>query len=254
MKIFLLFVGISVSLFACQSSQQQTNSGDTTQTAADSSKNMSTKDTGWISLFDGQSLKGWHTYGKGSVGSAWSVDSGAIHLSAPNNKKIYQTKGGGDIVTDDEFDNFDFVCDWKISKAGNSGIIFYVHEDTSKYKETWNTGPEMQVLDNAGHPDAKIPKHRAGDLYDLISCSQETVKPWGEWNHAEIKCVNGKLDLFLNGVNVVSTTLWDDNWKKLIAGSKFKDMPDFGTFKKGHIALQDHGNDVWYKNIMIKKL
>jgi len=112
----------------------------------------------------------------------------------------------------------------------------------------------MQVLDNAGHPDAKIPKHRAGDLYDLISCSQETVKPWGQWNHVEIKCVNGKLDLYLNGTNVVSTTLWDDNWKKLISGSKFKDMPDFGTFKQGHIALQDHGNDVWYKNIMIKKL
>ena len=112
----------------------------------------------------------------------------------------------------------------------------------------------MQVLDNNGHEDAKIPKHRAGDLYDLIACSTETVRPVGEWNQAEIKINKGKLDLFLNGTNVVSTTLWDDNWKKLVAGSKFKDMPDFATFKFGHIALQDHGNMVSYKNIRIKKL
>ena len=112
----------------------------------------------------------------------------------------------------------------------------------------------MEVLDNSGHPDSKIIKHRAGDLYDLISCSKETVKPAGEWNLAEVKCLNGKLDLFLNGENVVSTTLWDDNWKKLVAGSKFVEMPDFGTYKKGKIGLQDHGNAVWYRNIMIKKL
>jgi hypothetical protein len=112
----------------------------------------------------------------------------------------------------------------------------------------------MQVLDNAGHDDGKIIKHHAGDLYDLISCSQETVKPVGEWNQVEIISNNGKLDFILNGTNVVSTTMWDDNWKKLVAGSKFKDMPDFGTYKKGRIALQDHGNMVSYRNIMIKKL
>src|ERR1051326_6935012 len=176
MRIFFLTFAISFGLFACQSSQQKTSASDSTNMASsDTTNNTASKDTAWTSLFDGQSLKGWHTYGRDSVGSAWSVDSGAIHLNA-SNKKGYQTKGGGDIITDDEFDNFDFVCDWKISKAGNSGIIFYVHEDTTKYRETWNTGPEMQVLDNAGHPDAKIPKHRAGDLYDLISCSQEIVK------------------------------------------------------------------------------
>ena len=113
---------------------------------------------------------------------------------------------------------------------------------------------EMQVLDNNGHPDAKIIKHRAGDLYDLITSSPEMVKPYGEWNHAEIKCLNGKLDFYLNGTNVVSTMLWDDNWKKMVAGSKFKYMPAFGTYKKGHIGLQDHGNDVEFKNIKIKRL
>jgi len=252
MKKLFLAAGISCSLFACTSGTSNNNNTDTTQ-ATDTSSAVSSADTGWISLFDGQDLQGWHTYGKSEPGAAWDVDSGAIHLNA-SNKKGYQSQGGGDLVTNDEFGNFDFVCDWKISKGGNSGIISFVHEDTTKYKETWNTGPEMQVLDNAGHPDAKIKKHRAGDLYDLISCSQETVKPYGEWNHVEIKSLNGKLDLYLNDVNVVSTTLWDDNWKKLIAGSKFKGMPDFGTYKQGHLALQDHGFDVWYKNIKIKKL
>lgn len=206
------------------------------------------------SVFDGKTLTGWHTYGKTEPGSAWSVDdSGAIHLK-PADSKGYQTQGGGDLVTNDEYENFDLQLDWKIVKNGNSGIIFYINEDTTKYKESWNTGLEMQVLDNNGHPDAKIIKHRAGDLYDLITSKPETVKPAGEWNHVEIKADNGKLDFYLNGQNTLSTTLWDDNWKKLVAGSKFKTMPDFGTFKKGHIALQDHGNEVWYKNIVIKKL
>src|SRR5262249_11348223 len=109
-------------------------------------------------------------------------------------------------------------------------------------------------VDNVGHSDGRIIKHKAGDLYDLISCSKEVVKPAGEWNAAEIKILNGKLDLYLNGENVVTTTLWDDNWKKMVAGSKFKEWPGFGTFKKGKIDLQDHGATVWFRNIRVKRL
>jgi hypothetical protein len=112
----------------------------------------------------------------------------------------------------------------------------------------------MQVVDNEGHPDGKIVKHQAGDLYDLIACSTKTVKPAGEWNEAEVKLQNGKLDLYLNGTNVVSTTMWDDNWNKMVKGSKFKEWPAFGTYKKGHIVLQDHGNMVSFRNIRIKTL
>jgi hypothetical protein len=142
--------------------------------------------------------------------------------------------------------------EWKISKNGNSGIMFTVKEDTA-FKESWYTGPEMQILDNDGHSDGKIKKHRAGDLYDLIASSSEPVHPVGEWNQVEIRLNKGKLDLFMNGVNIVSTTMWNENWWQLVKKSKFAEMPDFTKFKTGRIALQDHGFDVWFKNVKIKE-
>jgi hypothetical protein len=123
-----------------------------------------------------------------------------------------------------------------------------------KFKHSYESGPEMQVVDNERHPDGKLVKHQAGDLYDLISSSKKMAKPAGEWNEAEVKLLNGRLDLFLNGENVVSTTMWDDNWTKMVGGSKFKEWPGFGTYKKGRICLQDHGNMVWYRNIRVKRL
>lgn len=206
----------------------------------------------WIPLFDGQTLNGWSKYGGGEVGKAWKVENGELYLDAAN-KENWQDGDGGDIVTNEEFENFHFKCEWKISPNGNSGIIFLVHE-SPEFSNTYHTGPEMQVLDNNGHPDAKIISHRAGDLYDLIVSSEETVKPVGEWNQAEVIVNQGKLDLILNGTTVVSTTLWTPEWDALVAGSKFKDMPGFAKYKKGKIALQDHGDVVHYRNLTIKKL
>ncbi len=208
---------------------------------------IATDHDGWQILFDGKTTKGWHTYGKTAVNERWKISDGALYIDNT-------VKEGGDIVTDEEFENYDLKLEWKISKNGNSGIIININEDTVKYKETYRSGPEIQVLDNDGHPDGKILKHRAGDLYDLIKSSSEPVKAVGEWNAVEIISDKGSLKIFMNGTNVVTTTMWDNNWKQLIAGSKFKDMPGFGTFKKGKIALQDHGNAVWYRNIKIKKL
>ena len=210
-------------------------------------------DKDWKPLFDGKTTAGWHTYGKDHAGKGWIIEDGAIHLDAEN-KKNWQPGDGGDLVTDEEFQDFHLKLDWKVGPNANSGIIFFVKEDPATYPNTWNTGLEMQVLDNQGHPDAKIHKHRAGDLYDLIASSSEPVKPAGEWNTAEIISKGGKLELKLNGKSVVNTQLWGDQWKQLVAGSKFKTMPGFGTFKSGRIALQDHGDEVWYRNIMIKRL
>lgn len=242
---------------ACNSKSATKNiGGDDSKTTTKTAMNTLTneqKADGWQLLFDGKSMSGWHRYGGQPVGTAWKVADGAMYLDTIG-KAGYQTHDGGDIVTNDSFENFDLKLNWKIAKAGNSGIMFHVQDDKVKYGEPWYTAPEFQVLDNEGHPDSKIIKHRAGDLYDLITSSKETVKKYGEWNAAEVKCVNGKLDLYLNGENVVSTQMWDDNWKQLVAGSKFHQFADFGTFKSGRIGLQDHGNMVWFRNVMIKKL
>ena len=209
-----------------------------------------TAEKGWQKLFDGKTTSGWHSYGKTTAGSDWKVEDGAIYLDAKNR----QEGQGGDLTTNESFDNFHLKMEWKISKNGNSGIIFYVNEDTAKYPSSYNTGPEMQVLDNNGHADGKIHKHRAGDLYDLIASSSEPVNPVGEWNKVEIIANNGKLDFMMNGKNIVSTNMWDDQWKEMVAGSKFKTMPGFSIYKSGKIALQDHGNEVWFRNIEIKQL
>jgi hypothetical protein len=238
------------NLFVCLAAAILVSCSTTKQSTMQSSDSNSAAGDGWISLFDGKTTAGWHTYNKTGIGNAWKVEDGTLHLDASAKKT--QSATGGDIVTDEEFENFHLKYDWKISPNGNSGVIFYSKEDP-QYSAMWHTGPEMQVLDNNGHPDAKITKHRSGDLYDLIT-SKEAVKPVGEWNTAEIVANNGKLEFYLNGQQTLSTTMWDDNWRNMIAASKFKDMPAFGTIKKGRIGLQDHGDDVWFRNIQIKRL
>lgn len=205
------------------------------------------KKEGWKLLFDGTSTSGWHTYGQPNAGSRWAVQNGAL---APNPAG---GKGHGDLLTDQAYGDFDLKLQWKISPGGNSGVLFYVQEDTAKYKETYFTGPEMQVLDNDSNHDGRINKHRAGNLYDLIAGPDE-VKPVGQWNQVEIISQGGTLKLFLNGVNVVTTTMWDDHWREMIAHSKFKRWPDFGLAHNGRIALQYHDFPVWFRDIKIKKL
>ena len=247
MKKFIPVILASVIFISCGSSKNSMKSG--------SQNTLSSKEQneGWQLLFNGKNTDGWHNYGHQNVGDEWKVQDGAIHLDASA-----KNKEGGDLVTKDEYANFDLKMDWKISEKGNSGIIFYIHDDPAKYRETYVTGLEMQVLDNGtpireGQPDGKLYTHRAGDLYDLLA-SKEVVKPLGEWNQVEIKCLNGKLDFYMNGEHTLSTTLWDDYWKKMVAISKFRRMPDFGTFKSGKIALQNHDHDVWFRNIKIRRL
>ena len=204
---------------------------------------------GFVPLFDGTSTSGWHAYGKKTATAAWKVENGELHFD-PTAAKNGQ---GGDLVTDKEYTNFHLKLEWKVAANANSGIIFFVNEDLTKFKNTYETGLEMQVLDNNGHPDGKIEKHRAGDLYDLIKSTTEPVKPVGEWNSVDIVCKFGKLQMLLNGVKVVETMLWDDKFKVLVAGSKFATWPGFAAFQSGKIALQDHGDNVWYRNIMIKE-
>ena len=204
------------------------------------------KKEGWTLLFDGSSTKGWHMYGQPTAG-IWTVQDGAL---APDTTQ----HGHGDLLTDGIYGDFDLKMEWKISPGGNSGILFYIQEDTTKYKETYFTGPEQQVLDNDRNHDGKIHTHRAGDLYDLIASSSEPVKAVGQWNQVEILSKGGQLKFFMNGVNTVTTTMWDDHWRDMIAHSKFKRWADFGTAHTGKISLQFHDFPVWFRNIKIKQL
>lgn len=202
------------------------------------------KKAGWKLLFDGKSTSGWRNYLKPSINSQWKVVDGALTLTE---------KGGGDIITEGEFENFELSLEWKISDCGNSGIFYGVVEDTS-YCCVFFTGPEMQVLDDKCHPDNKLENHRAGSLYDMLSPAKNVVKPAGEWNLVSIKINKGKVEQWLNGVKIVEYTLWSDSWNTMVSKSKFKDWKAFGKAKRGHLALQDHGDVVSFRNIKIKEL
>jgi cytochrome c len=226
---------------------------------------------GWKLLFDGKTISGWRNFNKKTIGKSWTIDATeqALHLKAAQKPDGgWQSTDGGDIITEKEYQNYELNLEWKIAPCGNSGIIYNVIENgkmvpakTAQEKDTmvhqlqyvWQSGPEMQVLDNTCHPDAKIEKHRAGDLYDMIACKYVTVNPQGDWNQARLIIKNGQVEHWLNGRKVVSFKIHDQSWKSMIAKSKFKSMPFFGMGRKGHIALQDHGDKVWYRNIKIRE-
>jgi cytochrome c len=207
---------------------------------------------GWKLLFDGKTTNGWRKFKSDKVGSAWKVKDGALYLD--NTKKNdWQVEGGGDIITNDEFENFELELEWKIQPCGNSGVMFNVVE-SDEYDYVWNTGPEMQVLDNPCHPDGRFEKHRAGDLYDMIATKFVTVNPGGQWNQARLISNQGKVEFWLNGYLLVTFDMRSPEWTEMIKNSKFKDMKGFGLSKKGHLSLQDHGDMVWYRNIRIREI
>lgn len=213
-------------------------------------------DAGWQLLFDGKDLNGWHSYLEHGVGKDWSVQDGAIMLKKTNSDP---PQDYADLVTDQEFANFDLKLEWKAKPCIDSGVMFYVHE-SPKYKQTYETGLEMQIADLACTvPDSREILRRSGDLYGLISTKVNTVKLAGEWNQFEIISNHGHLQLLQNGQEI-STQLWDDAWRQLVAHSKFAKMPGFGTFHEGHISLQgteDKGDSqikIYFRNIKIKKL
>lgn len=204
---------------------------------------------GWKLLFDGTSTAGWKKYNGSKTGAGWKVANGELFLDS----SVKDKEERGDLVTEKEYENFELSFEWKIDSCGNSGIMFNVVED-AKYSTPWLTGPEMQILDNACHPDAKIAKHRAGDLYDLIASKKETVKPARQWNHVKIVSRKGHYEFWLNGTQVVEFTMHTPQWDNMVKASKFASMPDFGKATKGHLALQDHGDKVWFRNIKIREL
>ncbi|WP_242202739.1 3-keto-disaccharide hydrolase [Aestuariivivens insulae] len=204
----------------------------------------------WITLFDGNSLDNWRGYRMDEMPSEWIIEEGAMAF------KPGET-GGKNIITKQKFTNFVLSLEWKISEGGNSGIFWSVFED-EKFNEAYQTGPEIQVLDNAKHPDSFVEggTHKAGSLYDMIACPDTLIKPAGEWNLCVLE-VNHKTNqgkVSMNGTEVMTFPVHGEGWDKMVDNSKFKGWEGFGKYQTGHIGLQDHGNPVWFRNIKIKEL
>lgn len=261
-KIYsLLLAGSIVFAVSCQSGQKKAGEKsaqvEKTEAAPELNK-LSAEETsnGWQLLFDGTTSTGWRGYNKTEFPKGWEVVDGTLHCIGTGTGEA-GAENGGDIIYDKKFKNFDLKLEWKISKGGNSGI-FYLAQEVKDWP-IWKTAPEMQVLDNANHPDAQLGKdgnRQAGSLYDLIPAVPQNSKPFGEWNSAEIICFKGTVVYKQNGEKVLEFHLWTDDWKKMVAASKFpeynKDWADVA--KEGFIGFQDHGDDVWYRNVKIKNM
>jgi hypothetical protein len=200
---------------------------------------------GWKLLFDGTTTTGWRGYKKDAVPEAWKVVDGALTLG---------TTRAGDLLTVDEYENFEFAFEWKISPNGNSGV-FYLVQEKPELQSTYHSGPEYQVLDNVGHPDAKNgPDRFAGANYALQAPAKDTAKAVGEWNQSRIVKNGAHVEHWLNGEKVLSFDVGSVDWNTRIAGTKFADWPAYGVLPAGHIVLQDHGSPVEYRNFMVRTL
>ncbi len=202
------------------------------------------KAEGWVLLFNGKNTEGWRGFKMDSVPGNWTVENQCLVCLGEGSDKT------GDIITTGKFENFDLKIEWKISPAGNSGILYHVVEDG--YPTTYASGPEYQLIDDLGYPGKLKDWQTTGANYAMDPPVNAKIKPALEWNTAEI-IVNGPHVIhYLNGSKVVEYDLWTDEWKKKIQECKWKDYPGYGLAKTGYIGLQDHDSRIWFRNIKIK--
>jgi len=247
----ILSIILMTTVGACQGRETDLIEGAGENTAPEDSTNVLTaadQEEGWELLFDGRSFNNWKGFKTDSISGKWIIDDHAIHYDPD------EPGTGGDIITSEAFDNFELSFEWKIGECGNSGVI-YLAEEADERDNTWETGPEYQILDNTCHPDVENgPDRTAGSAYDVYASNEDVTRPAGEWNESRILVEGRRVEHWLNGTNVVEYELESDDWQARIADSKWTDYPEFGTVDSGHIALQDHGDPVWYRKIKIRRL
>lgn len=219
---------------------------------------------GYITIFNGQDFAGWRGYGRVGMPSKWKAEDGCIHFDS-------QAEGdGGDIIFAHQLENFELQMEWKISEGGNSGIFYLAQEVANAnggLEPIYISAPECQVLDNERHPDAKLGvdgNRQAGSLYDMIPAKPQNARPAGQWNSITIRVDHGTITHIQNGVQVLQYTLWTPEWTAMLQKSKFSEKAWPTAFSllnncggqehKGFIGVQDHGNDVWFRNIKVKML
>lgn len=249
-KMFLSFsvIIMALALSSCINSEKQARYKNETE--------MTNNE--WITLFDGETFDGWRGYGRKDMPTTWEIDDGAIKINGESGDND-GAKDGGDIIFDSQFKNFELTFEWKVSKGGNSGVFYLVEE--VKKEPIWKSSLEYQILDNTHHRDAKLGKdnnRQSASLYDLIPAKPQNSRAFGEWNTGSIIVYNGKVIHSQNGEDVLEYHLWTDDWKAMVDNSKFNGIENIvnigGKKRRGYIGLQDHGQDVWFKNIKVKTL
>jgi hypothetical protein len=261
-KLFVPALSVlAVTAMACNSGSTAENSTDSTSISADTTAAMAAvednsnantltdaeKAEGWQLLFNGQNLDGWHIY-KGRTSNSWVADNGTLHCLG--NEKDKSDKRA-DLTSDSTFENFELQVDWKLAPKGNSGIIYLASEE---YEAAYKSGPEYQLIDDENFPEKLEGWQKTGANYAMSDPLVAAAKPIGEWNNTRIVVNHGHVEHWLNGQKTAEYTIGSPEWKKAKASGKWKDAPGYGATKKGHIDLQDHGSEIWFKNIKIKQL
>ena len=250
--VTLLLVGVAacveVRVGAGGGAEAEEAAASPTETAAGVELAADEAEAGYQSLFDGESLDHWRGFKLDQVPAGWAVADGVIHFVPPEGDDAGPR---ADLLSREQYRSFEFRFDWAVTPGGNSGVMFHVSEDGGA---SYSTGPEFQILDDDGHRDGQRMETSAASNYALHARQGGELMPRGEFNTSALRVEGASVTHWLNGEKVVEYTLWDDEWKELVAASKFASMPGYGMMETGHIALQDHGNEIWFRNLRIMVL
>ncbi|MCL6217280.1 3-keto-disaccharide hydrolase [Zunongwangia pacifica] len=248
-KLGLMLLAAAITTISCKNSEPE-NSENSKENKEMEVTAKPTSNSQWQELTTGDINDHWKGYNRDSI-TQWTLSNGTLHFVPKEGRSESEN-----LITKETYTDFELSMEWKISEGGNSGFMWAVVEDKD-LGEPYLTGPEIQVLDNEKHPDGKNgPNRHAGALYDMVAPSENVTKPVGEWNSVVLKIDHkaNKGSVTQNGVKIVEFPVEGEGWDELVKNSKFADWERFGKSKSGHIALQDHGNEVWFRNIKIKKL